>query len=196
MGVGLLLGLIGWVGYLGRPHPSTDGRTTLFRHNAFFRGFAYLSAFGVMTGLTALTYLYPPKRNEIWYIIGLYFFFAGLTLPLVWEASRFYVLLTPHGLEARSAWRGNQSILWNDVSELSFSTLNAWFVFRSTNGDTIRTHVFVAGLKNLIRTAESQIPPTAMKKARAGYERLGMALPDSNDEPILEARAPRRPGEW
>ena len=106
LGVLLLLGLIAWAGFVGRPRSDVGGRNVLFRHNAMFRSFAYVSAFGVTIGLTTLIYIYPPQGNEVWIILGLYVFFGALTLPLVWEASRFYVLVTPKGLEARSAWRG------------------------------------------------------------------------------------------
>jgi Bacterial PH domain len=196
LGVLLFLILIALAGHLGRPRSNADGRSVLFRHNAIFRGFAYFSAFGITIGLTAPIYLYPPQGIEVWYILGLYAFFGVLTLPLVWEASRFYVLVTPNGIESRSAWRGRRLIAWEDIGEVSFSSLNAWFVFRSTSGDTIRAHAFVAGLKDLVRMAESQVPLAAMKRARLGYERLGLPFPDLKDEPTLEALPSKLPGEW
>ena len=196
LGVLALLGLMALAGSRGRPAPSTSGPSVLFRHNPIFRGFAYVSAFGIMAGLTGIVYVYPPHGHEIWYILGLYLFFAALTLPLVWEVSRFFVFVTPDGLIARSAWRGGRTIAWDDIGEVRFSTLNAWFAFRSTNGDEIRAHAFVAGLRDLVRLVELRVPTRVLKKARVGYERLGLPFPELNDEPVLEARPPKRPGEW
>ena len=123
---------------------------------------------------------------------GIYALFAALSLPLYWESSRYFVLVTPEGLERRSAWRRYCVMAWDDIQKVTFSTINAWFVFHAENGDKIRVSTLMAGVTDLLRLVELQLPPDVLKPARVGYERIGRPFPNFNDEPILEARPPRR----
>jgi Bacterial PH domain len=186
-----LLALIAWAGRHGRPRPAPGPDTLLLRYNLLFRWFAYAIAFGIPAGLTVAVYFHPPRAEVRWYVLGLYLLFAALTLPLVWEASRYYLLVTPAGLEARSAWRGTRFLAWDDIDGLSYSSVNSWFVFSATNGDRLRVSAYVGGLKNLLALAETRLPITAIKAARTGYAKLGRPFPPLPDEPVLEARSPR-----
>ena len=187
-----LLALIAWAGRQGRPRPAPGSATLLLRYSLVFRWFAYAIAFGIPAGLTVAVYLHPPRAEERWYILGLYLLFAALTLPLVWEASRYYLFVTPEGLEARSAWRGTHFLAWDDIDGLSYSSINSWFVFSTANGDRLRVSAYVGGLKRLLAVAETRLPTAALKCARTGYARLGRAFPRLPDEPVLEARSPRK----
>ena len=180
----------------GRPQPRPGDGTLLFRHNPLFRWFALLIAVLLPVGLTIVLYLFPPQRPEVPLLVSLYLVFALLTLPLVWEAGRYYLLVTPVGLECRSPWRGSRAIPWVDVVAMNYSAVNAWFEFVGCAGDRIRVHSFVAGLNNLLGVVEARIPSRALKGARAGYARVGRTFPPLPDEPILEARRPRQVGEW
>ena len=91
---------------------------------------------------------------------------AVLTLPLVWEASRFYVCVTPEGLESRSAWRGTRFIAWDELYEVRYSSINSWFVFRGTSGEKIRVTGFVAGLPALLGFVEMRLPATVAQETR------------------------------
>ena len=180
----------------GLPRPVPGGPARLFRHNGLFRGFALVAAVGLPVGLAALLYSHPPRRSDVPYLVGLNLVFAVITLPLVWEAGRYYVLATPAGLECRSPWRGVRALAWEDVVEVRYSGTNAWFEFVGRDGDRIRAHAFVGGLGDLLSLAEARIPASALKGARPGYTRLGRPFPPLPDEPVLEAKAPRRVGEW
>lgn len=194
--VTVLLALMAWAGRHGRPRPGADEHTLLFRHNAVFRWFAYLSTIGIPLGLTALVTLIPPRGEEVWYVVGIYAGFALLTLPLFWEAIRYYVLVGPEGIVCRSAWRGTRFIAWDDLREVSFSTANAWFIFRARDGTTIRVHMFVSGLSDLLRLVELRVPADRMRNAKPGYDRVGRPFPKVSDDPVLEPRRPRRRDEW
>jgi len=180
----------------GLPRPGPGGPIRLFRHNGLFRGFALAAAVGLPIGLTTLVSLHPPQRPEVPYLVGLYMLFAVLTLPLVWEAGRYYLLATPAGLECRSPWRGVRALAWEDVVAVNYSAVNAWFEFVGRDGDRVRAHSFVAGLNDLLAMVEARVPASALKGARPGYARMGRPFPPLTDEPVLEARAPRRAGEW
>ena len=180
----------------GLPRPVPGGPTRLFRHNGLFRWFALAAAAGLPIGLSALLYLHPPQRPDVPYLVGLYLVFAVVTLPLVWEAGRYYLLATPEGLECRSPWRGVRAVPWEDVVAVNYSGVNAWFEFVGRDGDRVRAHSFVARLNDLLAAVEARVPASALKGARAGYARIGRPFPPLTDEPVLEARAPRRVGEW
>jgi hypothetical protein len=186
-----LLALIAWAGRQGRPRPAPGPDTLLLRYNLLFRWFAYAVAFGIPAGLTVAVYFHPPRAEERWYALGLYLVFAALTLPLVWEASRYYLLVTPAGLEARSAWRGTHFLAWDDIDGLSYSSINSWFVFSAATGERLRVSAYVGGLKSLLALAETRLPTLALKGARTGYTKLGRPFPPQPDEPVLEARSPR-----
>jgi len=186
-----LLALIAWVGRQGRPRPAPGPHSLLLRYNLLFRWFANAVAFGIPVGLTVAVYFHPPRAEARWYVIGLYLLFAVLTVPLVWEASRYYLLVTPDGLEARSAWRGTHFLAWDDINGLSYSPINSWFVFSAANGEKLRVSAYIGGLKGLLAVAETRLPAVALKSARTGYARLGRTFPPLPDEPVLEARSPR-----
>ena len=51
--------------------------------------------------------------------------------------------------------------------------------------------------KALAQAAEQQKPVAVfIARGGAGYARLGRPFPPLPDEPVLEAKAPRRAGEW
>jgi len=187
-----MVALMVWAGQQGRPRPRAGPHTLLLRYNALFRGFTYLAAIGIPVGLTAVLYFHPPRGIQRWYVLSLYLGIAAVTMPLVWEASRYYLFVNPDGLEGRSPWWGSRFLAWDDIQEVRYSTMNSCFVFRATNGDKIGVSGFVGGLKSLLALVEQRLPPTALKKARTGYEKLGRPFPPLPDEPVLEARAPRR----
>jgi hypothetical protein len=191
IGVIALLGLMVWAARRGRPSPGPGDYTVLFRYNAVLRGFATFAAFGIPAGITALVLVFPPKPDEIVYIIGVYLLFATLGLPLFWETHRFYLLVTPDGIQRHSAWLPFRSIAWDDLQEVRFVAGNSWFVFASTDGTKIRASTLISGLSDLMRLVELRVPHERLRHARAGYERIGRAFPEMPDQPRLEARRPR-----
>lgn len=191
-----LLGIMAWAAKRGRPAPGADENSVVFRYNIILRVFAFLAAFGIPAGITALVIAFPPKREEIGYVIGVYALFAGLSLPLYWETSRYYVLISPEGIERRSAWLGFRFIAWDDLTSVTYSQINAWFVFQAENGEKIRISALISGLNDLLRLVEMRVHPSVLKPARTGYDRLGRPFPKNDDEPRLEPRPPRRRGEW
>jgi hypothetical protein len=191
-----LLGMMAWAARRGRPSAGGGEHTVLFHYTIVLRTFSFLAAFGIPAGITALVIAFPPKRSEVGYVVGVYALFAGMSLPLYWETSRFYILISPEGIERRSAWMGLRFIAWDEVDRVTYSKMNGWFVLHAENGDKIRVSMLVSGVDDLLRLAEMRLPASVLKPARVGYERLGRPFPKLDDEPILESRPPRRRGEW
>jgi hypothetical protein len=175
----------------GLPRQLPGDQVILVRHSPVFRGFVLLAAVLIPTGIIVALRYYPPRRDDVPYLLGLYLVVTGLVVPMVWEAGRFYLLATPDGLEGRSAWRGVRVIAWDDVDAVGYSPLNAWFEFRGRDRQKIRVLVFAAGLNDLFRLVEANVPADALKPARFGYARIDRPFPPLPDEPVLEARRPR-----
>ena len=180
----------------GLPRPLPGEQVVLVRHNPLFRGTVLAVAVLLPAVLTGFLRFYPPTRPDVPTVLGLYLVAAGLSTLLVWEAGRFYLLATPVGLEGRSAWRGIRVIAWDDLEAVTYGPLTARFEFRGTTGDRVQVMAFAAGVSELLRMTEENVPPETLGGARSGYARIGRPFPALPDEPILEARPARRPGEW
>lgn len=180
----------------GRPRPQPGGDAHVFRYGLMLRALALGAAIVLPLATTAVLRFYPPARSPVGYVVAVYLGFAALTIPLVWEAGRYYVLLTPAGLEARSAWRGVRTIAWADLAAVRFHPTLSWFEFMGPDGTRARVPSFVAGLNELLGVVESHVPPALLKGARTGYAHVGRPFPALPDGPVLEARRPRRAGSW
>lgn len=180
----------------GIPRLLPETGSLLVRHSPVFRW--TVLAMGVLSpvGLTVGLRYFPPTRTDVPYLLAVYLTAAAVLTPLVWEAGRFYVLATPDGLEGRSAWRGVRTIAWDDLEEVRFSPFHAWFEFRDRTDRAIRVFAFAAGVDELLRVTEAHVPAGILSRARSGYLRVGRPFPPQPDEPVLEARRPRRVRAW
>lgn len=188
----ILMAVMSWAAQRGRPAARAGGRTLVFRYNFVFRWFALFAAFGVPAGITMLVVTFRPRGDDVWYVFAIYALFASVGLPLFWETSRYYVRVTPTEIERRSAWSGVRTLAWDEIREVTYSSFNAWFAFVAESGETIRVHGLISGMSELLRYVESRLSPATLAKARAGYERFNRPLPKLGNEPVLEARPPRR----
>lgn len=175
-GTAVALLLLMWAAVRGAPEVTADG-TLRFQYPALFRGMANFFAFGVPIGLTGLLFLFPPKAGDALPILFLYALFVGLGFPLWWEATRFFLIVSPTGLRCRSPWRGEQFIPWTELEEVSYSSLNRWFVLHAWAGRKARVSIYVAGIVPFLEICEEHLPASAFERARAGYMEVGRALP-------------------
>jgi hypothetical protein len=185
-----LLGLLTWSARRGRPDPGPPG--LLIRHSAAFRLSALMTALAVPVALLLALAVFPPLREEARYALLAFTVVLVMTLPMYWEAARYYVYATAHGLEGRSPWRAARYFAWDDIREVTFSPATGWFTFRAWDGDRIRLPATGVGVPELLGMVETHVPSAILKQARMGWERVGRPFPRPRDEPILEARPPRR----
>jgi Bacterial PH domain len=185
-----LLGLLAWSARRGRPDAGPT--TLLIRHSSAFRLTTLLIALAMPVALMLAYSILPAVREEGRYVLAAFSIVMAVTLPMFWEAARYYVFVTPHGLECRSPWRAPRYFAWDDVRQVTFNSATGWFAFRAWDGDRIRVPSAAAGVPELLRMVEAHLSPSALKKARAGWERVGRAFPRLLDEPLLEAKPPRR----
>jgi hypothetical protein len=187
-GLILLVGLLAW----SWQRPRWVAGTAVFRYHFALQASAFFIAFGVPAGLTAVGSAFRYRRDEIAYFYDAYLGAAAVGLPLFWEATRFFVRVTQFGIECRSAWRPYRVLIWDEIREVRYNPFNSWFVFVDESGQRIRVPAVVGRLTEFLHLVESRLPPETLVKARTGYDRLGRVMPKLGNEPVLEARPPRR----
>jgi hypothetical protein len=187
-----VLFLLLWAGLRGKPREDPATGTVVFRYNVFVRVLSIVLAFGPPIAITLLVLFAKPVQNEddLWAVVFLYVLFAFLGIPLLWETVRYSLAISPAGLACRSPWRGNLFIPWDEVSQLSYSGTNAWFVIHATTGQRFRVHLFVAGVGRFLELVEQHLPPESLEQARPGYNLVRRAFPRNP-----ETHPPRRLGD-
>jgi hypothetical protein len=141
----------------------------------------------------------PKKEGDVYAVAFLYGLFGVLSAPLLWEALRFALVVSPEGLDCRSPWRGRRFLAWDEVAEVSFSAMNSWFVVRGADGWKFRVSVLVPGLNAFLEQCEKHLPPEALAKAEPGYLRVGRPFPATGkpsqpDAPWISRIDTRRTG--
>lgn len=190
VGVLLVIVLLSWIAQ--RVRSTSIERSFIFRYPFMLRALTFFGAFVIPATILPLIRAFRLRGDDSWYIVGPTLLIASIAIPLYWENIRYFVWVTPAGIERRSAWRPRRFFAWDDISEVRYNTFNSWFVFRTENGQAFRVHAMIARVDEFLRLIEQYLPATSLICARTGYERLGRALPKLGNEPILEALPPRR----
>lgn len=189
--IGGVLGLLAFFAGRKRPASFPHLRRAVFRYRLPVRLFALGATVTLPTAITFLVLLFPPVRTETLSVAGAYLVVGMLCSLLLWESAWYYITLDAKGIAYRSPWRGFKSFPWDDVSLVSYSAFNMWFLIRFKDGDKVRVPIFVGNLKELLHRIESHLPADALRRARKGYEKVGRPFPAMVNDPILEARPPR-----
>ncbi|VTR96740.1 hypothetical protein [Tuwongella immobilis] len=164
------------MGAAQRGKPTTDRSTgfLVFRHHILLRLFSLVAAFGIPLVLTALVIANPPEnQSDTIAILGIYAMFGVLSAPLLWESMRFALVVSPEGLDCHSPWRGQQFIRWEEVEQVSYSSLLGWFVIRADGGRKFRVSAMIPGLNAFLEACEQRVSPAQLSRAKAGYTLLG-----------------------
>jgi len=187
----IAVGLLGFWAGLSRPAANPGSLLSVFRYRLLPRLFTVVGSVFFLAAVTFLILLVPPLREEPLFFGLLYLLVILICTPLLWETAWFYVAIDDSGITYRSAWSGLHSFGWDEISELSYSNFNMWFVLRAENGTRIRVPILVANLKEFLHRVESHLPVDALRQARKGYEKVGRPFPPLLNDPVLEARPPR-----
>lgn len=175
-----LLGLLIWLAQRGQPRADPHAGTLVFSHGLLVRGLAVVLAFGVPLGITAVVVLLPPDDPvAYWPIFGLYGLFLLVGATLLWEAMRYALTASSQGLDCRSPWRGGRFLTWDEIQEVSYSTLSSWFVIQAKDSWKFRVSILVPGLSQFLEQCERYLPPSALRKAETGYGIVRRPFPKS-----------------
>lgn len=67
---------------------------------------------------------------------------------------------------------------WPEVEQVSYSSVNSWFIIRAADGWKFRVSVLVPGVSQFLAECENHLAPADLAKARPGYQLLGRPFPD------------------
>jgi hypothetical protein len=170
--------LLIWTAQKGRPTFSPDDGALRFRYSLAIRGLAIIMAFVVPAGVVLLAMTRKMQTDDPWTVPAICALFAALGAPVWWEAFRFSLIICPKGLDCSSPWKGRHFIAWNEITQVSFSSINSWFVIKSATGRSFRVSLFVSGIPEFLAQCERYLPPAALTKARHGYAEVGREFPN------------------
>ncbi len=168
-------GLLAWGATHGRPKLDRDGDGLIFRYSGAARTAVIALAITVASFLSFLVYRIPIKsQSDVYAVCGMFAMFFLLLGPLVWEFTRFSIVVSSDGLDFRSAWRPGFSMAWQDVEEVSYSLVWQWFVIRSTHGQKIHVSKLIGGIADFLGELSMNMDPAVLRKARSGFTIVGV----------------------
>jgi hypothetical protein len=175
------LGLLGWGAASARPKLDPAGRSLIFRYSGAAR-FAVISlAIVVALLLSFLVYKIPIKTDsDVYALCGMLAMFFLLLGPLVWDFTRFSIVVSPEGLDFHSPWRPGFFMAWQDVEEVSYSLMWQWFTIRSTHGRKIHVGKWIGGIADFLFELTRHLDPAVLKKAKSGFTIVGLPFPEKD----------------
>jgi hypothetical protein len=181
------LGALQWIAKRGRPAAGGRPGELVFRETWLFRWFAYILAFGGPTSILVIAWFHPPKGDmEVGGFVCILVGFTALSVPLLWMAVRFRLVLSEDGLDCTPVWRPRRFLAWEEVKEVTYSARMSTFVVRAWDGWTFSISILMPGVFTFLDQCELRLPAAALQGARDGYARLGRPFP----EDAFNARLP------
>lgn len=174
-------------------------RPLVFRYHPLMHVAAWGLSLFALAALCVPLFVIPAKEVEARLGVGLLCAaIAGLSLPLVWEASRWRLTVSDAGLECRSPWRGTWAIAWEDVRRLDWDPVAMWFVVVPRGGRWFRFSYAIGGRDRLLATFERKLSAEQLTGAVTGYTYVGRAFPGRRALPAMTSvpatpAGPRRP---
>jgi hypothetical protein len=142
----------------------------ILQYPSAFRILSLVLGLGMSLLLIVLMIIAPFKEPQDPYIAGgmlLFFLILGGCLFL---ESKSRVELDQNGVSASSTWRQRRTIRWDDVAEVRFSAGSQYFAIISGQGEKIRIHTMMRGLREFCQTVSERVSAEKLKRAAAGFE--------------------------
>jgi hypothetical protein len=150
----------------------------VFRYGRFARALRILLAVAVSTVAAAITWRFPTKNASE--VGSLCLIFGVLVVPvwmLVWEVTRFSIVVSADGVQFQSAWRPGFFVAWPEISQVYYEPAMLWFVIHSSHGQSIHVSKYIAGLAEFLGEITSRLHPSGLKAPNAGFVTYKRRLP-------------------
>ena len=181
----LIVAALAWAASRSKPESDPQSGVALFRFHIAMR----VSAWVELVLLAILPSLYiplvfvvdPPKnKSDVVAVFVPFTIVATLGIVVWWITIRFVLLVTPEGLDCRLPWRGWLHFRWDEIEEISWSTMNQWFILKAKDRRKIRFSTFVSGASEFLALCEKNLPASVLSKAVPGYMEVGRPFPGPN----------------
>jgi hypothetical protein len=146
-----------------------SGKLVIQYHPAL-RYLSLVLGLGMSVVLIVVMVIAPFKEPQDPYIAGgllLLFLMLGGCLFL---ESKSRVELDENGVSASSAWRRPRTIRWADVAEVTYSSGSQWFTIISNQGEKIRAHTMMRGMREFCQTLAEKVSAEKLTRAVAGFK--------------------------
>lgn len=90
-----------------------------------------------------------------------------------------------HEIVSTTPWSGTKHLRWEDVTHVTYSQVNRWFIFSSGTETKIRVHYLLGGLTEFLREAQRRLPERTIAPALDG-----LRTHDALDETRIPVRTP------
>ncbi len=181
--VGLAIGgctfLVQWEARNGRPRAQGDSGDLVFNYGWAVRIIAISLAVVISAVGGLLTYEHPAKNGtELCLLCAEFGFVLTILGPVVWEVTRFAIVVSGDGLHFRSAWRPGFFVAWPEITEVFYDPALWWFVIRSSQGQTIYVSRHLAGIGEFLGEVTRRLQPSGVREPNApGFVRFKRRLP-------------------
>ena len=154
----------------GRPRVDRESGDLKFGYGGGIRFAAISLATLILGGFGLLVYKHPFKdvveALGICLLLGI-FLFAPFGF-LVWEVTRFSIVVSSRGLDYQSSWRPGFLVAWQDVTEVRYEPAMGWFVIRSRQRQTINVPKYIAGIGEFVNELKWHLDPSGNKDPVVG----------------------------
>jgi hypothetical protein len=177
--------------------PKTDPETgaAILRYTWFVRGtalvFGVLSAPFLALGSFVALAAPPQVGPEIQFsTLGGFLLFGPLFWFLLLEVLYRRLLVTEKGIHSRSPWRAARCFGWEEITRVSYSALNSWFILTGAEGRTIVVSVHMTGIRSFVRAIRSQLARENYRQAEVGFTHVDQwAPPEPSPEKLAASVA-------
>jgi hypothetical protein len=138
-----------------RPTARRSGPRFVLEYGNAMRGL------GIASLLLGGCFLYAASRSSLdqrvlaWAVSGA---LAGCALYIFLEVFLVRVEFDESFIYPFSPWRGRRRIPWSDISSLSYSEINRWYVIRTRSHGTLRISTFLSGIASFVERLNETEP--------------------------------------
>ena len=163
------IGLVEWEAMRGRPNVEAKSGKLVFQYGRATRvsGILLLIA-AAAGGALWLTCIRPRMRRRLCYSVAILGFLLVPLWTLLWEVTRFSIVVSQDGLHFQSPWRPGFFVAWPEISQVYYEPAMLWFVIHSSHGQTIHVSKYIAGIAEFLRQITQRLHPSGLKEPNAG----------------------------
>ena len=79
----------------------------------------------------------------------------------------WFITITPDGLTREFTWpfKLKNTIRWNDIIKVEYSTASGWFILRRNKGASLRVPAYMNGIADFVASLESKLLPEVYQRA-------------------------------
>jgi hypothetical protein len=146
------------------------GVLAALRYGAALRVLALTLAWGAPAVVVYVVVVLVPRNPNTQFAVGIGLL-ALSAIPglLLIEVERMQIAITEDAIVRYSPWTGKCVVKWGEVTRVSDSKVNRWFVVSST-GNTVRVSRHLTGIGEFVKIARRKLSAERYSGAAAAFD--------------------------